>query len=346
MDAPYIRKQLSDKKIKVLRRYFRRSAASPYVPIYHKVLLPGERLPFDAYLLAREEKQKEGHFLPYVQTGELLEPKWIELLQETGIELLYLHPQDLERVIAYLNKRLQAFSSQEEPSPQQIYLYREHLLFSMHLAFSSPKLGNHIQLAKTMVGEIINLLQKDLAPWKLISEILYKDYSLYNHSVNVALLTMAMTIFLGKTKGDGLILGLAGLFHDLGLTRVNKEIDYNREGLCQEDWELLKDHPMVGYKLLQSYAAMPEEACRLVLEHHENADGSGYPQGLTLAQQHPWTRLLRLVDAYDSITCHRPSGPGHKPFAALKLLQEQRGPKGAVFEAETLKYFIRFLAFT
>lgn len=346
MDAKYIRKQLTDKKIKVLRRYSRRLGGSPFVPLYHKILMPGERLNFDVYLFVKEDKKGEGNFLPYVQAGEVLKSEWIELLQGAGIERLYLHPQDLEKVVAYLNNHLQTYSSREEPPPEQMYLFREHLHFSLHLAFSSPKMGPHINLAKDMVGNVINFLEKDLAPWKLISEILYKDYNLYSHSVNVSLLSMAMVVFLRKSKGDGLILGLAGLFHDLGLTRIDKEIDYNKEGLSQEDWEILKDHPAVGYKLLQSYAAMPEEACRLVLEHHENADGSGYPRGLPLAQQHPWTRLMRLVDAYDSITSHRPSGPGHKPFAALKLLQEQRGPKGPVFEAETLKYFIRFLAFT
>ena len=207
MDAKYIRKQLTDKKIKVLRRYSRRLGGSPFVPLYHKILMPGERLNFDVYLFVKEDKKGEGNFLPYVQAGEVLKSEWIELLQGAGIERLYLHPQDLEKVVAYLNNHLQTYSSREEPPPEQMYLFREHLHFSLHLAFSSPKMGPHINLAKDMVGNVINFLEKDLAPWKLISEILYKDYNLYSHSVNVSLLSMAMVVFLRKSKGDGLIWG-------------------------------------------------------------------------------------------------------------------------------------------
>jgi HD-GYP domain-containing protein (c-di-GMP phosphodiesterase class II) len=83
---------------------------------------------------------------------------------------------------------------------------------------------------------------------------------------------------------------------------------------------------------------------QLVLEHHENANGSGYPRGLSLNLQHPWTRIIRLVDAYDGLTGHRPGKEPLAPFAALKSLQNQEGPKGSIFDPRTLKSFIRFLA--
>ena len=89
---------------------------------------------------------------------------------------------------------------------------------------------------------------------------------------------------------------------------------------------------------------MPSEVLQLVQEHHENADGSGYPRGLPLSRQHPWTRIIRLVDAYDGLTGHRPGRQPLTPFAALKFLQGQEGQKGMIFEPRTLKNFIRFLA--
>jgi HD-GYP domain-containing protein (c-di-GMP phosphodiesterase class II) len=89
---------------------------------------------------------------------------------------------------------------------------------------------------------------------------------------------------------------------------------------------------------------MPSEVLQLVLEHHENADSSGYPRGLPLGKQHPWTRIIRLVDAYDALTGHRPFRQALTSFAALKSLQNQVSPKGPIFDPRILKIFIRFLA--
>ena len=89
---------------------------------------------------------------------------------------------------------------------------------------------------------------------------------------------------------------------------------------------------------------MSPEVMQLVLEHDENADGYGYPQGLPLGKQHPWTRIIRLVDAYDGLTGHRPCRQALTPFAALKVLQDQIGPHGRIFDHRTLINFIRFLA--
>ena len=114
--------------------------------------------------------------------------------------------------------------------------------------------------------------------------------------------------------------------------------------MTPEEWEETKRHPIIGMQILKCHSTVPTEGLQLVVEHHENADGSGYPEGLPLHRQHPWTRILRLVDAYDALTTYRPYRPAHTPFAALKSLQKQEGPQGPIFEPRTLKNFIRFLA--
>ena len=88
---------------------------------------------------------------------------------------------------------------------------------------------------------------------------------------------------------------------------------------------------------------MPNEVLRLSLEHHENADGSGYPFGLPLSRQHPWTRIFRMLDSYESLTTNRPFRPAFQPFEAVKILQELRGSRGPVYDPLTLKKFLSFL---
>jgi HD-GYP domain-containing protein (c-di-GMP phosphodiesterase class II) len=162
--------------------------------------------------------------------------------------------------------------------------------------------------------------------------------------VNICLLGVAMMLFLKKSRRESQLMGMAGLFHDLGMTRLPDEILNKPASLTPEEWDHTKRHPTIGVQLLKSSPAMPAEGLHLVQEHHENADGSGYPLGIPLRRQHPWSRIIRLLDAYDAITSHRVYRPGQSPYAALKTLQEQEGPQGPVFDPHTLKNFIRFLA--
>ena len=141
-----------------------------------------------------------------------------------------------------------------------------------------------------------------------------------------------------------MIVGLAGLFPDLGPTQLKAEIVHKIAPLNPGEREHLQRHPLLGYRLRQKNPQIPLDTLRLILEHHESAAGSGYPQGLTLSQQHPYTRILFIIETYDGLTTFRPYRPAPTPFAALKMLQEKEGLNGPACEPKTLKQFIQFLA--
>lgn len=215
---------------------------------------------------------------------------------------------------------------------------------SLHRSFQSPHLGANVKLAKKSLGNLAKFMGQKEFPWKLVWEMLHRDYTLYNHSVNVGIISMALMAYLKKPSRDCLTVGLAGLLHDLGLTHLNEEIVNKIEPLHPEEREILNRHPALGYRLLKKNPQIPVDTLRLILEHHENADGSGYPQGLCLSQQHPYTRVLFILEAYDGLTTFRPYRPAYSPFAALKILQGQQGAQGPACEINTLKKFIQFLA--
>jgi HD-GYP domain-containing protein (c-di-GMP phosphodiesterase class II) len=269
----------------------------------------------------------------------------VTTLAKLGIDRFYFHKNDLELVLAYLNNHLFLLdASQGETSKEKLLVLVEHLNLSLHRAMKSNHLGRHIDLARIQVDRLIRELQQTPFSLKLVWELLYRDYCLYKHSVNVCLLSVGLMLFLHKSRQESLILGLAGLFHDLGMSRIPEELLYKEEPLEPEEWERLKQHPETGHEMLAEAGSLPPEVRQTVLEHHENFDGSGYPRGLPAGRQHPWSRILRLMDAYDGLTCHRPYRQALTPFAALKTITAQTGSAGGVFDPRTLKNFIRFLA--
>jgi HD-GYP domain-containing protein (c-di-GMP phosphodiesterase class II) len=344
MSAPEVRHQILDSGLRVLRLSADQED-TPYAPICIQVLMAGERVTFDLYLKVAEAPDHPVKFIPFLEEGERLEADWLEKLKNLGIEKLFFHQKDLEKALAYLNNHLLIESGKKEPSFKELCILREHLNFSLHTALNGPRLGQHAGLAKNSLTELFKTMENDLFSWKMLLEIMYRDYTLYNHSVNVAVLGLAMGLFMKRSRKECLELGLAGLFHDLGLIKIKEEITGKKEPLTPEEWEILKKHPCFGYRLLKGNAEVPVTSLRLILEHHENADGSGYPQGLELKRQHPLTRVIALMEAYDGLTIFRPYRPRHTPFAALKILQEERGESGdLVFEPKTLAKFIEFLA--
>jgi HD-GYP domain-containing protein (c-di-GMP phosphodiesterase class II) len=136
----------------------------------------------------------------------------------------------------------------------------------------------------------------------------------------------------------------AALFHDIGLVKIPAAILYKPTPLTPEECQEVQKHPEIAVDLLQQCSEVSPESLRLIWEHHENADGSGYPQGLGLSEQHAWTPLLRLIDAYDALVCQRHYRHAQSPFQALKIIQQQWGPYGPVFHRQLLKKFVEFLA--
>jgi HD-GYP domain-containing protein (c-di-GMP phosphodiesterase class II) len=343
-----VREKLLSSEIRTLHCPLGEAGSSPYAPLSVSALIPGERVTFNIYLKVAQTETHDFSYPRFLKEEEVWERQWLDLLAQKGINRLYFLKEDLVNVISYLNNHLQLLSHQSQKVTRKLLVvFSEHLNLSIRLAFQSSGLGPAAQMAHHQVENLIEKLQHDPPAVKLVWRILYHDYNLFNHSINLCLLGTAFMVFLKKPAKESLDLGLAGLFHDIGMTSVPQELILKEGPLTPEERVQVNDHPTVGYRLLSkntSLAYLPHVVLRLCLEHHENADGSGYPQGLPLSRQHHLTRIIRLLDSYDSLTINRPYRVAYKPFEAIKILQETNGPRGSIYDLQTLKKFILFHA--
>lgn len=347
MDKDSFREKLLSSETRVLQRPSGDAGSSSYAPIYLSSLILRERLTFNLYLKVAQKGAQEFAYPLLAKEGEPWERQWLDLLTKKGIDRLYFLNEDLEKVVAYLNNYMQLLKHEStKVSPELLAVFSEQLNLSIRRAFQSPRLGLAVKKAQVLVEDLIESLQQDPTSLKLVWKVLYHDYSLYNHSINLCLLGTAFMLFLKKSGKESRDLGLAGLLHDIGMTRIPQEI-YLKEGpLTPGERTEINQHSALGHRLLSkgsSLAYVPNEVLRLTLEHHENADGSGYPLGLPLSRQHAWTRIFRLLDSYESLTVVRPYRNAYKPFEAVKILQELRGSRGPIYDPLTLKSFISFL---
>jgi len=349
MDEGSFREKLLSANAKTVYSSSREAGSSLYTPLTTSVLIPGEKITFDLYAKVAAKEGRGFEFLLFLQEGEAWERQWLERLTDKGIDRLYFQKNDLERAIAYLNNYLQLLKHHDKKvSPELLAVFSEHLNFSMRRALLLPRLGPSVKAAKSEIENLVSWVQHDPRAMKIMWQILYHDYSLYNHSINLCLMAVAFFLSMNYSATEARDMGLAALFHDIGMTRIPQVIIFKEGPLTLEERMEIRHHPELGQQLLRKKAGaslsyMPKEMLRLTLEHHENADGSGYPRGLPLSRQHPWTPVLRLLDSYDSLTVNRPYRGAFKPYDSLRILHEAQGPKGPIYDAHTMKKFITFL---
>jgi PAS domain S-box-containing protein/putative nucleotidyltransferase with HDIG domain len=132
---------------------------------------------------------------------------------------------------------------------------------------------------------------------------------------------------------------LAALVHDLGKISVPAEI-LNKPGrLNPQEFDLIKDHPRVGYEILKTID-FPWPVADIVYQHHERIDGSGYPQGLKDGQIHPMARILSVADVVEAMLSHRPY---RSAFAPQEVIQEISVNKGITFDPEAVEVCVDIL---
>jgi HD-GYP domain-containing protein (c-di-GMP phosphodiesterase class II) len=201
-----------------------------------------------------------------------------------------------------------------------------------------------IRKARRLAQTMVDLVLDDESLMLGLSTIRdYDDYT-YTHSVNVAVLAMA----LGKRIGLSQIfleqLGICGMFHDLGKVEVPKEILLKPDMLNTGEWDQMRKHPLIGvHRVLRLHASrdMKSRAALGPFEHHLNYNLTGYPRTHFVNKVTLFGKILRIADTYDALTSERKYRPrAFSPDEALKLMWTKVGED---YDPILLKIFINMV---
>lgn len=133
-----------------------------------------------------------------------------------------------------------------------------------------------------------------------------RDEETQGHSLRVVKYTLKLAQLMGiKDEQQLKVLEYGSLLHDIGKIGIPDAILKKPGKLNAEEWEVMKTHPMVGYKILHRIEFL-EEAAQIVLHHHERWDGSGYPSHLKQNSIPLGARIFAAADTVDAMTSERP----------------------------------------
>ncbi|MDQ7092524.1 PAS domain S-box protein [Desulfosporosinus sp. PR] len=217
---------------------------------------------------------------------------------------------DLSVSFGYETKNHEGENIQEILKKAEDYMYKKKL-------FESP----------SMRGKTINAI---------ISTLHEKNKREEQHSHRVSALSKRIGEALSLSEGQIEELKTVGLLHDIGKIAIEETI-LNKPGkLTEEEWEEIKRHPEIGYRILSTVNDMSEMA-DYVLAHHERWDGKGYPKGLRGIAIPLQARIIAIADTYDAITSER----SYRQALPEKVaFEELRNNAGIQFDPDLVEVFL------
>lgn len=147
------------------------------------------------------------------------------------------------------------------------------------------------------------------------------DEYTYSHSLHVGILANKFGKWLNLSRNRLCNLTTSALLHDIGKSRIKKEILTKADSLTKEEYKEVKNHSEYGYQLLKKSNRFSKTIMAGILTHHERYDGSGYPLGLKARKIPLFGRIIGICDTFDAVTTDRPYQKSISPFGAIKMLE-------------------------
>ncbi len=189
-------------------------------------------------------------------------------------------------------------------------------------------------IVQTMVD---NILDNRDAILGLTSIKMYDEYT-FAHSVNTSILSVSLGTFLSFEKSQIAALGVAALMHDIGKVKVPHAVINKPGKLTEEEWELVKSHPVEGALMLSEIPSVSRLAMVAAFEHHQHG---GYPKVDGPLTLHPFSQIVSLADAYEALTAARVYYSSQmSPDGAIRILLAKRG---TVFNSVLVKAFVNMV---
>jgi putative nucleotidyltransferase with HDIG domain len=309
-----------------------------FLPITLNSLKADARIGCDIYL--HVQNNGTSKYILYCKSDAAFEDEQKELLVRKNINKLFIGKDDQKKYSEYLESNLQNILADERIQPKEkaqiVYGTATNMLQDV---FKEPRLKN-IERSKTFAYNMIDYILKDCRAAYNLLKITSHDYYTYTHSVNVAMIGSLFAKNIGLSENDMKTFCTGMLLHDLGKTMISSDILNKKGALTDKEYEEIKKHPEMGVTVLRDSGDSFNEEYSIILQHHENCDGSGYPFGLKKNEIHFSSRIVRIIDIYDALTTKRSYSTPQRPFNSLKVIRDEM--YNAV-DHSMLKSFIKFL---
>ncbi|MCR5654122.1 MAG: HD-GYP domain-containing protein, partial [Lachnospiraceae bacterium] len=265
-------------------------------------------------------------------SGQLVVPKGVALTQNLiarmisfNVFSIRIEDEALETVVEKLDEQ-RSYVDRLKNSQEFLTFKKDysHAMDNVEFGLNALIARNEDYDPRTLLDSTMDLISSRKGSGSIMDMILNMhdfDDCTYSHSINVAMICNIFADWLRFSEEERNLATACGLFHDIGKLNMPKEIINKPGKLTNEEYRIIKTHPLESYKLL-SELDLPEEIKNAALMHHERCDGSGYPYGFTGDKISKMAKLVAIADVYDAMTSNRSYRDALCPFTVITTFED------------------------
>lgn len=282
-------------------------------------LLVGTRVQYDLYVRVSERK-----YVKVAREGEDVASERLSAYKSKDVRFLYMLKDDFKRYVG-LNLGLTTSVVKNEkigPERKLALMKTTGELLSQQLHFNGVN-EEIYENAAVFVETVVSVMTEQMDAQKLLLMLNEHADFVYAHSLGVSLYAVMLARVVKWTSPVSLYkVAAGGLLHDIGKKEISREILLKpRLSLTAAEATLLDSHPLRGRDILSQLPSIPTDIVQIVLQHHEDCAGQGYPYGLKKERIHALARMVSVANRFCNFVLKNPNNEkGMAPREAIEKM--------------------------
>lgn len=261
-----------------------------------------------------------------VARGAVLDDYVIDAMIKMGVMCVYIQDGEAEPeeekppISPEAEKKIERLRTEDRSSVTLSNSIRKRVAEGIQYIYSNTDSADLADATDSIAADLMTAIESNNAIAIDINALKTSDEYTFKHSVDVATIAMILAKQQGLPRTQVYEIGVSGLLHDVGKTKVPLEI-LNKPGkLDKNEFATMKQHSVYGYKMMQEHPEFNQTISLAVLQHHEKVNGKGYPFGVSAKQITPYAKILSIADIYDALVTERPYKAAYSQRDAVEMI--------------------------
>jgi len=295
---------------------------------YSEVLLsninPEKPLPADLFV------KIDGKFIKFREKGDPLTTERFDQFISKGVKNLYIASSLIMSFLEWVNeskeKEIEELIQMAGEENRGFFAQEGEVRASVYETFLEQELTNEVvENLQTSVKGFVSNISKNPITAKAIAALADKNSTIADHSISVANLAVYLALVCGH--GHQFVLEniyMGSIFHDYGKAKIQAKDLISTDGRLYS--QAIQDHPEKSAKMIQKTEGMPPQVINIVLQHHEQFNGHGYPAGLAGEDVYELAQIVSIANVFDNTLKENAKQPvAERVKRAIKVIEYDKG---------------------
>ena len=263
-----------------------------------------------------------------IARGTILDQYLIDSLKKLGLAGIYVSegeedpepPKPEQLLPPEIQKTIDTLKVKDPAKVNLSESVKKRVSEGIQYLYNNPESQEFTNTASNITQNLMKAINENDAIAVDITALKTCDEYTFKHSVDVATMSMIIAKQRNMSQTDVYNIGISGLLHDMGKSKIPLSILNKPARLNDEEFAVMKKHPLLGYEILKEKKEIPQPVAFGVLQHHEKMNGRGYPLGLKSEQITPYAKIMSVVDVYDALVTERPYKEALSQRTAVEMI--------------------------